>query len=319
MKIKQDYFNKVLKKNYLFEVRPKVAVAVSGGPDSMALVFLLNQWVKKNDGFLEALIVNHHLRKESNIEAIQVKKYLNKNKIKSTIFNVSKRNITKKNMNEARQNRFEKLLKYCSDNKFFHLFLGHHFDDNLETFLLRKIAGSNFQGLRSMQDKVIKRNVQILRPLLNINKLEIIRFNKMKNIFFIQDPSNLDIKYSRVAARNFLMRNNNYKKKIEADFKVVKAYFPVYIKMIFNMFHKIAIKINPKSIAIDANCFEKYDIELQVKIIEIIYNFLKPNNNFLRYKKIINLIHFINSKKIIKANLSGMLVNKELLYIKFIA
>ena len=319
MKIEQDYFNKILQKNYLFEDCPKIAVAVSGGPDSMALVFLLNQWIKKNNGFLVALIINHKMRLESNLESKQVKKYLDTNKIKSVIFNISKQKIIKKNMNEARQNRFEQLLEYCSNNNFFHLFLGHHFDDNIETFLLRKIAGSNFQGLRSMQKKVIKNQVLVLRPLLDLYKSDLIKYNKTKNVFFINDPSNLNIKYTRVAARKFLLENKDYKKKIEEDFHLIETYFPSYIKMIFNIFHKIAIKSNAKSIVIDTNGFLKYDIELQVKIIEIIYRFLKPDNKFLRYKKVINFIDFISTKKMIKANLSGMLVYKETLFIKFIA
>jgi tRNA(Ile)-lysidine synthase TilS/MesJ len=48
MKITDIFFENFLNKNYIFESQPKIAVAVSGGPDSMALVFLLNKWVKKN-------------------------------------------------------------------------------------------------------------------------------------------------------------------------------------------------------------------------------------------------------------------------------
>ena len=56
MKITQNYFNQILKNKFLFENNPKVAVAVSGGPDSMALVFLLKRWIKKNNGMLIALL-----------------------------------------------------------------------------------------------------------------------------------------------------------------------------------------------------------------------------------------------------------------------
>ena len=74
MNVTQNYFNKILKKNFLFELNPKVAVAVSGGPDSMAIVFLLNKWIKKNKGSLIALIVDHQLREDSNLEAKHIKK-----------------------------------------------------------------------------------------------------------------------------------------------------------------------------------------------------------------------------------------------------
>ena len=69
------------------------------------------------------------------------------------------------NMSEARKNRFEKLTNYCQKNHILHLFLAHHYDDNLETFLLRKIAGSNIEGLRSIQNKTIINKLQIIRPL----------------------------------------------------------------------------------------------------------------------------------------------------------
>ena len=77
MKLTQSNFNTILKKNFIFEKKPKIAVAVSGGPDSIALVFLLSQWIKKNNGLLFALVVDHKLRIESQQESKNVKKYQN--------------------------------------------------------------------------------------------------------------------------------------------------------------------------------------------------------------------------------------------------
>ena len=93
MKITQSYFNLILKDYYLFEKQPKIAVAVSGGPDSMALLFLLNVWIKKNKGSLVALIVDHKMRKDSGKEAKMVCDYLKKHKIRSKIINISKKNV----------------------------------------------------------------------------------------------------------------------------------------------------------------------------------------------------------------------------------
>ena len=58
-------FNTFLNKKILFENNPKIAAAVSGGPDSIALVFLLKKWIKKKNGRLIALIVDHQIRKNS--------------------------------------------------------------------------------------------------------------------------------------------------------------------------------------------------------------------------------------------------------------
>ena len=70
MKINQSLFDQYLERNYLFEESPKIAVALSGGPDSMCLLFLLNNWVKKKNGYLFPLIIDHQIREESNKEAI---------------------------------------------------------------------------------------------------------------------------------------------------------------------------------------------------------------------------------------------------------
>ena len=69
MILNQINFTKALSVNHKFEKNPSVAVGVSGGPDSMALLYLLNNWIKKNNGNLVALIVDHKLRKESSLEA----------------------------------------------------------------------------------------------------------------------------------------------------------------------------------------------------------------------------------------------------------
>ena len=83
-------FNILLNKNILFENNPKIAVAVSGGPDSIALVFLLKKWIEEKNGELFALIVDHQIRKNSFKETSYVKKYLDLNNINSFILKVSK-------------------------------------------------------------------------------------------------------------------------------------------------------------------------------------------------------------------------------------
>ena len=317
MNVAQNYFNEILKKNFLFEVHPKIAVAVSGGPDSMALVFLLNKWIEKNNGSLLALIVDHQLRKNSNLEAKNIKKYLSQYKIKSKLFIVDKRNIIKKTMDEARRNRFNQLIKFCSKNNIFHLFIAHHYDDNLETFLLRKIAGSNFEGLCAMQQKIIIDDVQVLRPLLKFKKKNILKYNNEHNIFFVNDQSNENLIYSRIVVRKFLSKQKIYKKQIEKDFKKIQNLFPFYRKMIFQIFNRLSIHISKNNVLIKTNNFFKNDREIQTKIIEIIYKFLRPNKSFLRYQKIVNSLNFINSKKKVNTNLGGICIKKDVFLISF--
>ena len=94
------------------------------------------------------------------------------------------------------ENRFEKMQHYCNKNGIFHLFIAHHFDDNIETFLLRKIAGSNFEGLNCMQKNILFNKVKIIRPLLSFTKKQLINYNKKMKLEYFEDPSNKDRKYT---------------------------------------------------------------------------------------------------------------------------
>ena len=317
MIVTQSDFNKNLKKSFFFEKFPKIAVAVSGGPDSMALVFLLKNWVLKNNGSLIALIVDHQIRKDSNLEAKNIRKYLFKNKIESKLFKVDKKNVVKKNMKEARKNRFNKLFNFCNKNSIFHLFIGHHADDNLETYLLRKLAGSNFEGLRCMQQKVIIEKIQILRPLLLFNKKDILEYNIKNDIYYIQDPSNVDLKYSRIAVREFLLDKNKFNKQIKKEFSPIQIFFPKYKEMLFNIFNRISIDITKNKILVNFNFFRKYNLEIQIKLIDIIYKFLKPKKINLRYQKTLHFIQSLNNKKTLSSNLGGMNIKKDMFSIMF--
>ena len=319
MKINNNYFNKYLKKNYIFENSPNIAVAVSGGPDSMCLLFLLNIWIKQNNGSLVALIIDHQLRDESNIEAQHIGDYLSKKKILSSIIKINKRNIKKRSMAEARDNRFNSLLDYCKKNNILHLFLGHHLDDDIENFLIRKIAGSNFEGLRGIENKMILKNIRILRPLIDINKTAILAYNNLNKIQYVEDPTNKNTSYTRTLVRNFLLNDPINKKNIKNDFGIIRKNFKFYKKMIFQSFHEVLIKITNKSIFIDCQIFFNKDEIIQSKIIEIVYKYLKSSRGPLRYKKIALFLEKLKNSTGSELNLAGLLIKKYNFIIIFIA
>ena len=91
MSLNISNFSKLLKKKFLFENNPKIAVGVSGGPDSLALVIVLHQWIKKKKGKLIALIIDHRIRAESFYESLQTKNFLNSKGIESKIMFVAKK------------------------------------------------------------------------------------------------------------------------------------------------------------------------------------------------------------------------------------
>ena len=170
MNLNNKNFVKNLNHNFICEDSPNIAVAVSGGPDSMALIFLLQAWIKQKNGSITALIFDHKIRTESFTEAKIIKKYLNKININSVIIKAPKNKVLKFSMNEARNNRFNGLIKYCKSKKILHLFFGHHYDDNLETFLTRRVSGSNLEGLSCIDSFSIRNKISIIRPLLKFTK-----------------------------------------------------------------------------------------------------------------------------------------------------
>ena len=308
MLIIEKKINYFLKKETIFTEKPNIAVAVSGGPDSIALVFLLKKWIKKKNGKLIALIIDHKIRDNSKEEAQQVKNYLKSKGVESKILTVSKNKLSKKSMDQARKNRFHRIIDYCKKKKIFYLFLGHHYDDNMETFLIRKIAGSNFDGLNCMQNKTLFDEILILRPLLNFTKKQLLNYLKMNDLKFVEDPTNLNEKYSRAKIRKFLKFNLNFKKDVIKDFKLIQNNFSNYRRMVYQLFHIINLQITENSLIFDKPKFLKLDREIQVKLVEIVYKYFNKNKPFLRYAKITNLLDNINVKINTPLDIAGMQV-----------
>ena len=312
MKLTNKEFIKNIEKKYTFEKKPSVAVAVSGGPDSMSLLFLTNAFIKYKKGKLMALIVDHRIRKNSKEEAKFISTYLNKNNINSQILTANKDKVIKKSMNEARDNRYNLLTDYCIKNNFLHLFIAHHKDDNLETFLNRKIAGSDFYGLKSMSEFSLYNNVCIIRPLLNFSKDTLLNYNKKNKIEYINDPSNFNLDYTRPTIRNFLRKSDQkIIKEINKDFENILFYSPYFVQMIFEVLLTNIVKIDSKKIIVGLDNMKNLNEINSENIIRRIYQFLFYGSNAPRSKKIRILINEIKKLNFKYFNIRGMIVKKN--------
>ena len=312
MKLTNKEFIKIIEKKYTFEKNPLVAVAVSGGPDSMSLLFLVNAFIKYKKGNLIALIVNHRIRKNSKKEAKYVSAYLDKNNINSQILTVDKDNVTKNSMNEARNNRYNLLTKFCIQNNILHLFVAHHKDDNLETFLNRKIAGSDFYGLKSMSELLLYNKVSVIRPLLNFSKETLLDYNKKYKIEYINDPSNFNLEYTRPIIRNFLKKSDQkIIKEINKDFENILFYSPYFIQMIFEILLKNIVHVDSKQIVVSLHNIKNLNEIISENIIRRIYQFLFYQSNPPRSNKIRILISEMKKLNFNIFNVKGMVVEKN--------
>ena len=190
--------------------KKKYLVALSGGPDSLALVALTKAYKYQKRVKFYYVLIDHKIRKESTKEARKVKNLLKKKNINVRIF-LNKKKIIKNVQAEARNIRYKILLNYCKKNKIKVLLTGHNLEDQVETFLIRLSRGSGLKGLSAMRSiSKIDTNVSLYRPLLEIKKKILIKISK--NVFgkYFKDPSNKNIKYLRTRVRNL-------KKHLEAS------------------------------------------------------------------------------------------------------
>ena len=164
--------------------------------------------------------------------------------------------------------------------------------------------------MRSIQNKVFKNDLQILRPFLDLKKNEIIKFNLNNKFNYIIDPSNDNIKYTRVVVRKFLLKNI-YSQLIQNDFNEIKYYYPFYIQMVYQVLHKMIVSSSIEKIVINTDLFQSIDKEISIKIMEIIYKFLKPKKRNVRYIKLLNILDIVNRGPSISLNLAGVKINKH--------
>jgi len=181
----------------------KVAVAISGGSDSMALFLLLKKFLSRNVKIV-GLTIDHNLRSQSEKEASQVSKTIKSFDIEHHTLRWEHKTINSNVQNKAREARYELLIKFCQKNDINHLFVGHHFDDQAETVLMNIFRGTGIDGLVGMRSTREDREVKILRPLLSLTKKMIEDYLSVKKVSYISDPSNYNENFTRVQVRKLL-------------------------------------------------------------------------------------------------------------------
>lgn len=182
-----------------------LAVAVSGGPDSMALARMLMVWSVENDKTLHIISVDHGLRLEAKDEVEMVGQWVASQDFKDVqhiVLDWSDDKPETALMENARHARYQLMVEYCRRHQIKNLYLGHHQGDQAETFLIRLSKGSGLDGLASMQDvREYDDTLNLVRPLLNLSKQDLISYCSEHDIPYVEDPSNEDESYLRPRLR----------------------------------------------------------------------------------------------------------------------
>ncbi|MGE0650993.1 MAG: tRNA lysidine(34) synthetase TilS, partial [Alphaproteobacteria bacterium] len=191
----------------LFEPRPHLAVAVSGGADSLALAFLADAWARARGGGVTALTVDHRLRPDSTAEARRVGRWLRARGIAHRVITWDGGGKTAGGaaiQARARAARYRLLEAWCARHGVLHLLTAHHSDDQAETFLLRLGQGSGLMGLAAMAPARELDAARLLRPLLGFSHAELEGILVRESQDWISDPSNLNTAYARVRLRGLV-------------------------------------------------------------------------------------------------------------------
>lgn len=310
MKEAKEYLEKLLNDG------DTIVIGLSGGPDSMCLLDLLQKQRKKIK--IICAHINHNIREESKDELIFVSNYCKKNnlKIETTVF-AKEENSNELKLREKRYAYFEKIVKKYNAK---YLFTAHHGDDLIETILMRITRGSNLKGYIGFTINSKKNNCTVIKPLIYTTKKEIKEYLEKNNIPYVLDRTNDEDEYTRNRYRHkilpFLKEENPM-----VHLKYLK--FSNELEKYYNFVNKIVqneLKTRFCNNILDIKEFDKIEYLIQEKIIESILDFNYPDNLYLvndkHTKMVIDMIG--NSKPNITINLpDNFLIIKEYNKLKF--
>ena len=309
---------KIIKIFKIFENSLKInsgfAVAVSGGADSLALSFLAKIYSIKKNLKAKFIIVDHKLRSESSLEAHSVKKILNKLDIKAEVL-TWKGNKPKTNIQSiARKKRYELLLLKCKKSRINNILFAHHQNDVFENFFIRILRGSGLKGLVSFNNKESKiGKINILRPLLDLSKKDLIFISKFIFNFYVEDPSNYDKKFLRIRIRKLLQvleKEGLDNKKFNSTLNNLQ-----YSDQAINFYVKQNLRENSflsskKGQSILSNNFFLQPYEIVFRSLTDLIKIIGKKYYPVRGKKLEKIIKEIKKKRFFKATLGGCIIKK---------
>ena len=288
-------------------------VAVSGGPDSLALSFLSKIYSIKKSLEAKYFIVDHGLRKNSKSEAKNVQKKLKNFSIKLNILTWRGFKPKKNIQSVAREKRYELLCDRAKKHRIENILVGHHLDDLFENFFIRILRGSGLQGLISLDRETQKNNINLFRPLINIDKDDLVYISNHVFGSYVQDPSNQNDKFKRVKVRNLLkelslegLDRNKFFLTIK-NLKFANESIKFYTKK--NIEENVTILKKKQKAVLKENFFSQSEEVIFRSFGEVIKNIGKKYYT-ARGKKIDKIINLVESKSSFKVTLGGCLIKK---------
>lgn len=295
------------------DVDEDLIVAVSGGADSLALSFLAKIYSIKKNLNVKYIIVDHKLRDNSTLEINFVKKQLKKISINLNVLTWHGPKPKKNIQSLAREKRYKLLVNEAKKYKIKNILLGHHLDDLFENFFIRILRGSGLNGLISLDKETQRDAINLIRPLINFNKKDLIYLSNFIFGSYVVDPSNEDDKFKRVKVRNFLKQlglegldRNKFYLTIK-NLKLANENIKFYVKK--NLEKNVTILQKKENVILREDFFSQSEEVVFRSFVDVI-KFVGKKYYPVRGKKIGRIINLIGAKSSFKVTLGGCVIKK---------
>lgn len=305
-------FRKYLENDFYLSSQSKIALAVSGGVDSMCLALLMQQV-----GFrFVCLIVDHGLRHSSNAEALDTQRNLAHNDIEAHVIQWQLFDPHRKinNLhNTARSARYSLMIEYCKQRNINILMFAHNKNDQAENVLIRIARGTGIDGIAEIKNDVMKDGVRILRPLLRYNRFQIKSTLQLYNWSWIEDSSNEDMRFVRTRMRD-LLRTHDRDLSIDRicllsrNASRVKDYLH---HQTLECFSRLVRTDELGIIYLDHTLFLREHEEIQLRILSRIMRSINRCAHTIRLESLLNLLQNIKSDCFEGATLHGCEIIKK--------
>lgn len=266
---------KTIEKYNLIKNRDKIVLAVSGGPDSISMLNILNNFKKEkllNFDFCVAH-VNHMIRKEAKEDELFVKAYCEKNDISFYSKSIDVKKLANNNKigteeagRNARYEFFDEILRKTNSDR---IAIAHNKNDRAETIIMNILRGSGISGLKGIEAKRGK----YIRPLIECERFEIEKYCEEKNLKPRIDKTNFENIYTRNKIRNVVIPyiekefNPNIIETLNRLSEVVSDEENYIEKLVLNKFKEILISERENEIVLDLKEFNNEEKVIKSRIV----------------------------------------------------
>ncbi len=313
--------NALLRRFCFLEEYGSIALAVSGGADSMALLYLIAQWrqallKRKLSGSdvcsdlpeIHILTVNHGLRDEAAAETRFVLEHVEElGFLGKTLLWLGEKPSTSL-QESAREARYTLCTDYCKSNNIEVMLTAHHIGDQVETFLMRLARGSGVDGLSSIGKHAQIKSVHIFRPLLDLSKQQLQAYLIGLGKEWVEDPSNQDSVYERVQLREKIKYLKELNLSQQAIYRSVRRLSMAREALDYaaNQLFLSDVQSHPAPVFYLGNkVFEDVPKELVVRLFRMMLGKMSPSQNQAELARVERVVADFIAKAVGSCTLAG--------------